>query len=153
LAALCRRAYLESPSSSAELDEEPEAEGFDLVTWLEEHDLERDLTADERRLLDAPVGTLSQEETTAATWNAEALVALGWAGGLLPTLADPIGAGDPRPVLGSVPAPWDSPQAWIVSLELRTEEEIAGERERAEVWLWRAEIEGERRHLTGRRLA
>jgi hypothetical protein len=152
LATLCRRAYLESPSSSTELDEEPDAEGFDLVTWLEEYDLESDLTPDERRLLDAAVGTLSQDEARAATWNAEALLALGWAGGLLPELPDPVEAGDPRAVLIAVPAPWDSPAAWIVSFEVRNEAEVARERERAEVWLWRAEIEEERRPVSGRRL-
>ncbi|HEY7031246.1 MAG TPA: DUF4272 domain-containing protein [Thermomicrobiales bacterium] len=153
LAALCRRAFLESPSGSAELDEAPDAEAFDLVTWLDEHDLARDLTKEERRLLDTPVGALSRDEMRAGTWNAEALLALGWAGGLLPARLDPIAPGDPQPVLGSVPSPWSSPAAWIESFDLRSEEEIAGERERAEVWLWRAEIEDERRHLSGRRLA
>jgi hypothetical protein len=153
LATLCRRAFLESPGGPTELDEDPDAEGFDLLTWLEEHDLDRDLTADERRLLDAAVGTLSRNEFRAATWNAEALLALGWAGGLMPALAEPTSAGDPRSIVPAIPAPWESPAAWIVAFGLRPEEEIARERERAEVWLWRAEIEDERRHLTGRRLA
>lgn len=153
LATICRRAYLELPAGTDELDEDPEAEGFDLVAWLEEHDLERALTPDERRLLDAAVGTLAEDEARAATWNAEALLALGWAGGLLPTLSDPVQAGDPRAVLAAVPAPWDNPAAWIASFALREEEEVARERERAEIWLWRSEIEEERRQLGGRRLA
>jgi hypothetical protein len=153
LATLCRRAFLESPPGIASLEEDPQTEAFDLVTWLAEYDLEPTLTASERRLLNAPVGSLLPEESRAATWNAEALLALGWAGGLLPTLSEPTEPGDPQPILGSVPAPWQSPAAWIGSFGLRSEENIARERERAEVWLWRAEIEDERPHLTGRRLA
>jgi hypothetical protein len=150
LATLCRRAFLEALPNSFELDDDPEAEQFDLATWLTEHGLDGELTADERRLLVAPVGRLPGDETRAATWNAEALIALGWASGLLASLPDPIDLVDPAPVLQVVPAPWDDPRRWIAEAALRSEESIAFERERAEVWLWRAEIEEERRRLRGR---
>ncbi len=152
LATLCRRAYLESVSTASELDEDPETERFDLLTWLEEQGLGSDLTADERRLLDTPVGALSLDETRAATWNAEALVALGWAAGLLEAIPDPVAPADPNPILVATPAPWDEAVGWTASIRLRPEETVAFERERAEVWLWRAEIEAERRSLRGRAL-
>ncbi|MEA2512662.1 MAG: hypothetical protein QOJ59_2149 [Thermomicrobiales bacterium] len=152
LATLCRRAFLEPATSSEELDEDPEAERFDLATWLDEHNLAAELTDQERALLGAPVGTLSGDEAHAATWNAEALVALGWAVGLVSVIPDPIDPADPNPVLQAIPGPWDDPRGLIDSITLCPEERSASERERAEIWLWRAETEEERRRLRGRAL-
>ena len=149
LATLCRRAFLEPAASFEALDEDPEAERFDLATWLDEHNLAAELTGQERALLAAPVGTLTAEETHAATWNAEALVVLGWAAGLVSNVSDPIEPSDPNVILQAVPGPWDDPRDLISSITLRPEEVIAFERERAEIWLWRAEIEEERRRLRG----
>jgi hypothetical protein len=153
LATLCRRAFLESASVEADLDEDPEAERFDLLTWLQEQGLGSELAPAEYRLLDTAVGALSSDEAHAATWNAEALVALGWATGLLESLPDSTGPADPNSILTSIPAPWDDVVTFIASIQLRTEEAVAYERERSEIWLWRAEVEEERRTLRGRALS
>jgi hypothetical protein len=150
LATLCRRAFLESRQARGELDEDPEMERFDLWMWLQDHDLESDLTADEVRMFETEVGMLSSDEASAATWNSEALVALAWATESIPALPEPDLTSDPADVLAVIPAPWVDPNAWITSVILRDEAEIAQERERDEVWLWRAEVEEERRQLKGR---
>lgn len=150
LATLCRRAFLESRQARSELDEDPEVERFDLWMWLQDHDLENDLTADESRMFETSVGMLSDDEASAATWNSEALVALAWATELIESLSEPNLTSDPTDVLATIPAPWVDPNAWITSVILREEGEIARQRELTEVWLWRAEIEEERRQLLGR---
>jgi hypothetical protein len=150
LATLCRRAFLESRQARGELDEDPEVERFDLWMWLQDHELEPDLTVDEVRMFETEVGMLSNDEASAATWNSEALVALAWATEMIETLSEPNLTLDPANVLAVIPAPWVDPNAWITSVIVRAENEIARERERAEVWLWRAETEEERRQLRGR---
>jgi hypothetical protein len=118
--------------------------------WLQDHDLESDLTADEVRIFEAGVGTLSSDEASGATWNSEALVALAWGAEMIESLPDPDLTSDPADILGTIPVPWIDPNAWITTVILRDEGDIAFERERAEVWLWRAEVEEERRQLRGR---
>jgi hypothetical protein len=150
LATLCRRAFLESRQASGELDEDPEMERFDLRMWLQDHDLEGDLTDDERRLFDAEVGALTADEAAAATWNSEALVALAWAVEMVESLRDPDQTSDPADILNRVPSPWTDPNAWLAAVIVRDENEIAQERERAEIWSWRADVEADRRQLQGR---
>lgn len=150
LATLCRRAFLESRQARGELDEDPEVERFDLWMWLQDHDLESDLTVDEIRMFETGAGMLSSDEASAATWNSEALIALAWATELVASLPEPDHISDPATVLAQIPEPWVDPNAWVTSVILREESEIARERERAEVWLWRAEIEEERRQSKGR---
>src|SRR5215218_520133 len=118
LATLCRRAFFESAPDDLDPEDDPEAERFDLATWLDEHRLGAALTIGERQFLNASVGALSDDEARAGTWNAEALVALGWAGGLVDHLPDPVGPADPAPILSVVPAPWDDPASWIESIAL-----------------------------------
>jgi hypothetical protein len=153
LATLCRRAFLESASDDLDPEDDPETERFDLETWLDDQGLGAEQTIWERQFLNTAVGALAEDEARAGTWNAEALVALGWAVGLIDQMPDPVGPTDPAPVLSATPAPWDDPRSWIASIELRPEETVALERERAEIWLWRAEIEDERRQLRGRALS
>jgi hypothetical protein len=149
LATLCRRAFLESDPGAFGAEEDAETERFDLVTWLQEHGLQSAATVSERRFLESPAGTLSADEVRAGTWHAEALIALGWAAGFVGNLPDPVVPADPTPILDAVPTPWDDPKRWVASVALRPEETIARERERAEIWLWRAEFEDERQRLRG----
>lgn len=150
LASLCRRAFLETPDASRELHDETNSERFDLLAWLQQEGLAPALTPDEQQFLETPIGALTADEVIPATWHIEALRPLMWAVNLEPELPAPYQLADAAASLPHVPAPWDDTGDFVRSLRLRSEEEIAGERERAEIWLWRAEIEPERRSLRGR---
>jgi hypothetical protein len=150
LATLCRRLFLEDPAAEDVLGEDREAERWDLAAWLKEYGLDAYLTSEERELLDRPAGSLSEEDLASETWLSEALVALAWSASLLDVLPPPVEPSDPGPVLARIPAPWDDVRPFLKSITLRSEEEIAMERERAEIWAWRAGIEAERRAAKGR---
>ena len=138
LGAVCRRTFLETrPEDVA--DDDPEAERFDLAAWLRAEGLEEVATTSERRLLTTRIGRLDAEDAAAASWQTEGLVALGWALGLIEALPPYDRAADPTPLLASLPAPWDATTAFCQAAGLRDESAIAAERERAEVWQWRAE--------------
>lgn len=150
LAALCRRLFLEDPAAMEALEEDPETERWDLNAWLDERGLSAVVTPEERRLLERPVGQFAPEELARGPWLSEALMALAWAACLVDVLPPPVEPVDVAPVLAQIPAPWDELRPFIDRLRLRSEEEIAFERERAEVWAWRAGIETERRATRGR---
>jgi len=147
---LCRRLFLEDPAAKDVLGEEPEAERWDLAAWLNEHGLSAHLTPKEREMLDRPAGSLSEEDLASETWLGEALVVLAWSASLLDALPPPVEPSEPGPVLARIPAPWDDVRPFLKSITLRSEQEIAMERERAEIWAWRAGIEVERRAAKGR---
>lgn len=137
LAAVCRRAFLESRPADA--DGDPEAEQFDLAAWLREEGLDAQVTSQERHLLDVPIGRLDPDKAADASWQSEALAALGWALGLLDRLPAPDVLVDPTPLLAAIPAPWEKTVPFRQQASLRDEETVATERERAELWHWRAE--------------
>jgi len=137
LGAICRRAGLEE-GSPAEI-EEPGAERFDLVAWLRAEGLDGAVSGEERRLLETRLGRLREEETAEASWRAEALVALAWAAGLIAAVPAYDGPADPQVALTLIPAPWDKIGVFRSGLRLRSEEDVAAELERAELWHWRVQ--------------
>ena len=137
LAAICRRAYLER----AEVDDgsdDPEADRFDLVAWLRTEGLDPVAAPSERHLLQTRLGRLGSDKIDAASWQTEALAALAWAMGVLEALPPYHIPVDPGPLLDAVPSPWDKTSQFRTSVRLRPEEVIAAQRERAELWHWRA---------------
>ena len=138
LGAVCRRAFLEA-QPLAEPGEDPEAERFDLAAWLRTEDLDGVVTPGEARLLHTRVGRLAADEADAASWQTEALVALGWSLRMVDTLPAYDEVADPSPILQALPAPWDATRPFLAQARLRGEDEIAVERERAELWHWRAQ--------------
>jgi hypothetical protein len=138
LSAVMRRLALENAS----LDDEDDqlAGAFDEREWLRDQGLARHLTAGEAALLDSAPGSIAPDVMLEASWQGEALVALAWAIGA--AHMPPIDAmSDPRPVLDEVPRPWDAVKAWMGNPAMVSEPDAVQERERAEIWHWRATTE------------
>ena len=145
LAAVLRRLALENPSAddTAELF----ADAFDEREWLKDQGLAGELTAPEAALLSSPPGSLSPEAIFEASWQGEALIALAWAIGAL-DLPPVDSTSDPRPVIDLVPRPWDATKSWMSEPAMVSESDAIRERERAELWHWRATSELLRREAS-----
>jgi hypothetical protein len=142
LAAVLRRLALEG--APLEGDSEPIADAFDEREWLREQGLSQDLSPGEAGLLDIALGSVAPEAIIDTSWQGEALVTLSWAIRALDL--PPIGTFfDPRPLIESVPRPWDDIQDWLGDPAIVTEQEAIREREIAEIWHWRATTEVLRR--------
>ena len=125
--------------------EDAEEERFDLIAWLKDEGLWTAVSPREAELLATPIGALSFESMAESSWQAERFAALAWAAQLLDELADfPLQA-DIAHVLSRIPSPWDPVADLLASLRLRSDEEVAAELERSDIWLWRSEIEETRR--------
>src|SRR5215208_5441897 len=81
LSSILRRLALETATLPAEGD--PVADAFDEREWLRDQGLASQLGAREATLLDSRPGSAAPEAITEGSWEGEALVALGWAVGLL----------------------------------------------------------------------
>ena len=137
--AVCRRGFLEQPDGGIETDD-PEADRFDLGAWLRDEGVDPLATPAERRLIETRLGRLPDGDAEAATWQVEGLVALCWTLNLLTNAPPYDSPAIPGAVFALVPSPWDKTGAFRGQAVLRTEAEIAVERERAELWHWRAGI-------------
>lgn len=143
LATLVRRAAFEKPGPEAgEQDPfERETDRFDLYSWAMK-ELSNTATADEQSLLRAPVGDLAQEEIDLCLASALPANALMWALGGTSSL----GLNDTpesivETLLGWTMGPWDEVGRAAKGQTLRSEELIAFERERWELWYWRATLD------------
>ena len=142
LAAVLRRLALEDAAREGE--SEPTADAFDDREWLRAQGLLRDLTPSEAALLDSPLGSVAPDVIVETSWQGEALATLCWAIRALDL--PPVGNFfDPRPVIESVPRPWDDIRPWIDDTVMVSEQEAVREREVAEIWHWRATTEVLRR--------
>jgi Domain of unknown function (DUF4272) len=147
LATLVRRLWIESSFTSTDAGDRS-AEAFDLREWLRAEGLWNSLTSSEVDFLQQNVGGVTEDQSAIVAWQAEGLVTLSWALGLV-DLSPPGKLGNITTVVQAVPAPWDNIKEWILNACLRPEMEIAAERDRAEVLEWRIGIEGPRRRSTG----
>lgn len=156
LAAVARRAFLESglpddeewDEDEDDPDDRPddaETERYDLAAWLRDEGIEAALTDDERAIVETPIGGLDADAAARATWAGEALVALAWGAGLLPDLPPFDRPADARAALAALPEPWEKTAPLRSAIRLRSDEDAAGGRELAELWYWRAGVEGVRR--------
>ncbi len=137
LASVCRRAFLEMQTTDAPEDD-AEGERFDLLAWLRTENLDAAVSPVERQLLTTRVGRLAADEAEAASWQAEGLAVLGWAAVMVTAVPPYDIPADPAAALALIPAPWDTTTAFRRSVHLRSEDDVARERERAELWHWRA---------------
>ncbi len=142
LVALLRRVALEAPVDGADENDSfmRETDRFDLYSWAR-REFADDMTEDERALLRAPAGALDEDEIDtclAATGPARALAwCLGGLDLLLPSDAPEARADH---LADWAPQPWEEVQRWARRLSLRTDDELAGERELWELWHWRATL-------------
>lgn len=148
--AVCRRAFLELDPAATGASDDPEGDRFDLTAWLTEEGLDPFVSDSERHLLNRRIGRLDLEEAEVASWQIEAAAALGWALEIVdepPPLDGPV---DPAALLALLPSPWDKTRPFRANAELLPEEIIAFERERAELWHWRASVETDRAAASGK---
>jgi hypothetical protein len=66
---------------------------------------------------------------------------ISWYLGLLPEIPAFDAENYPMSFFDQIPSPWDSIAPWLDALEPKSLETLAPQREIAEVWNWRAEIE------------
>lgn len=151
LAALIRRLWIESSFTATDAGDWS-AEAFDLREWLRIEGLWNSLTGAEREFLQRPVGDTTEDQSAVVAWQAEGLATLSWALGLV-DLPPPGQLGDVTTVVQAVPAPWDTIIEWTRAARLRSEMEIATERDRAEILEWRIGIESPRRLSGGQERA
>jgi hypothetical protein len=136
LAAVAERGVLEVDADREVY--ERDTDRFDLFSWVRSG-LTGAATPTELRLLATPVGELGDDLSLCD----DALVAgsaVAWALGVVPADRLPVpddGDAEER-LLEWAPSPWTDLDRLVRKLQLRSEEEIARERERWEVWFWRA---------------
>lgn len=138
LAALGRRGLIEVESGADPMS--AETDQFDLQAWARV-ELGLWMSPEDLHVLQAPVGSLIEEE---AGYCADAMVSastIGWCIGAfsddLPLLSD--GAPE-QSVLEWVPAPWTQLRSRVRLVRVRSDDELARERERWELVVWRMSL-------------
>ncbi len=136
LAAVAERGVLEVDTDRDQY--ERDTDRFELQSWVRSA-LAGAVTAEELRLLTVPVGELGDDLAQCDAALIEA-TAIGWALGVVPGDRLPVpqdGAAE-EALLAWMPAPWADLDRLARRMEPRDEEAIAIERERWELWFWRA---------------
>jgi hypothetical protein len=137
LATIARRGMLDVDTERDHY--ERETDRFDLVSWVRS-ELGQALTRAELDLLSAPVGDLDEDDLAACDDALIGASTIAWALGVdtserLPVPQD--GEAEQR-VLSWAPNPWNDLGQIVRNLDVRDEEVLAAERERWELWYWRA---------------
>ena len=138
LAALGRRGLTEGEGDADPMT--AETDRFDLQAWVRV-ELGLWLSPHELHILQAPVGSLTEPEES---YCADALISastIGWCIGAarqrLPMLSD--GAPE-REVLAWTPAPWTKIRTRVRLVRIRSDDDLARERERWELIVWRMSL-------------
>ncbi len=137
LASVARRGMLE-----VEAGREPyelETDRFDLSSWVRT-ELDEYLLPTERRLLGTPIGDLSDVDFVLCQASLIGASTIAWTLSVAPESELPIPADGvaERLVLAWAPTPWDGWRSALKHAKARDLVEIANERERLELWYWRA---------------
>jgi hypothetical protein len=141
LVAMLHRAELETRSGQS-APEALEEERFDLSAWLIDQQLNEAISPAEKRFLDAPVGSRSQDDLDQLSAIQGSIEAISWALARTDRLR---GDTDVADLIAGVPAPDDRAGAFLQSAVLRPLPAIADAREESEIWAWRFDIELEAR--------
>lgn len=136
LASVARRGMLEVDSERDAFD--VETDRFDLSTWART-ELQNWITDDELRLLNASVGELSDDDLTACDDALIGATAIAWAIRAVDAVRLPLPDLDQmnERVLSWAPQPWEKVRSVQSRARLRSDEDLAAERERWELWYWR----------------
>lgn len=136
LASVAKRGLLEVDEESDVFSKETDR--FELSTWART-ELSNWITDPELQVLNAPIGNLDENQLLLAD---EALYAAGAVVWALRGVTDdhlPVPDTDAftSAVLGWSPKPWDKVRLLQKQVRLRSDEHLAAERERMELWYWR----------------
>lgn len=130
-----------------EVDEESdvfskETDRFELSTWART-ELSNWITDAEMQVLNAPIGNLDEDQLLLADEALYAAGAVVWAlrGVTVDHLPVPDTDAFTSAVLTWSPKPWDKVRMLQKQVRLRSDEDLAAERERMELWYWRGDDE------------
>lgn len=137
LASIARRGMLEVDDERDAFD--VETDRFDLSTWART-ELQNWITDDELRLLNASVGELTDDDLAACDDALIGATAIAWAIRAVDTERLPLPDVDEvnERALAWAPQPWEKVRSVQSRARLRSDEDLAAERERWELWYWRA---------------
>ncbi len=119
-----------------------ETDRFELSTWART-ELTNWITDEELVALNTPIGNLSEEQMLLADEALYAGGAVAWAlrGVTHDHLPMPDDPEFTAAVIKWAPTPWDRVRQLQKRVRLRSEQELADERERMELWYWRGDTE------------
>lgn len=137
LATVARRGLLEVDDERDVFD--LETDRFDLSTWART-ELQNWITDNELRILNTTVGELSEEDLSTCDDSLVGATAIAWAiravdAAHLP-LPDQVSLNEQT--LAWAPEPWEKVRSRQSRARIRPDEDLAAERERWEIWYWRA---------------
>lgn len=142
LVALIRRAAFESPDADEGENDAftLETDRFDLYSWVR-REAATAMTERERSLLATPAGDLDEESVDECLLATVPARALAWSLRALDALSP---SDSPElhadTLTGWAPEPWNEVGRWMRKLVPRPEAALAEERERWELWHWRATL-------------
>lgn len=137
LATVARRGILEVDDERDAFD--LETDRFDLSTWSRT-ELQNWITDEEIRILNASIGDLTDEDLASCDDALVSASAIAWALRAVDTTHLPLPDVDDvgELTLRWAPEPWDKVRSLQSRARLRSDDELAAERERWELWYWRA---------------
>lgn len=137
LATIARRGMLEVDDERDDFD--LETDRFDLVTWART-ELQNWITDDELRILNTSIGELGDDDLATCDNALVSATSVAWA--LRAVAAEQLPLPEKEEIdqktLAWAPEPWDKVRSIQSRTRLRSDEELAAERERWELWFWRA---------------
>ncbi|HVL24370.1 MAG TPA: hypothetical protein VM450_09795 [Thermomicrobiales bacterium] len=137
LATIARRGMLEVETERDVFD--LETDRFDLLTWART-ELQNWISDEELRLLNAPVGELNEDDLADCDDALIGASTIAWTIRVVPSEQLPLpqdGIAEEQ-VLEWAPEPWANVRQLVNRARIRGDVELAAERERWELWYWRA---------------
>lgn len=136
LATVARRGMLEVDDERDDFD--LETDRFDLVTWART-ELQNWITDDELRILNTTTSEMSDDDLSTCDNALVSATAIAWALRAVSTERLPLPEQEEvdQQTLAWAPEPWNKVRSLQSRARIRTDEELASERERWELWFWR----------------
>ena len=143
------RCYFEGditqPSGS---DIDPDKSVSLLEAWLRQENLWGKLSTKESIMMSKPPGNWTGRERISLGWRSESAGIIAWGLGLL-EMRPYDTQFRPGHIMDVVPERGQPTGTWITAARFRAIQEIQEERDRAELWLWRARVEQNRKTNPG----